>query len=309
MTPRSSRGPGRAAFSLVELLIVITIIGMLVALLVPVSTAAYDYALTIKCRSNMRQIAAAALQYAATNQQWIVPAVYFEDGEGRAYSGNLLDRPHWCNILVDSGYTDAPNTASLGTSPASTKEENIFQCPAGTEDLWPTTSTYPTAPAPSAPAVLGFLRLGRSGHKIDCWYYWNGSSDTAIDPFTQKMHALDFPSMAVPVGAGVHIADVKLDPRLGFHRLDGIKDLTSTVMLADGVGMDAGTDPVASNRARIAARHAGDGGRRSVTNAAFWDGHVEAIDRGESPSEDGVYLMDHLHSSGRPYFRLSDQGF
>jgi prepilin-type processing-associated H-X9-DG protein len=119
--------------------------------------------------------------------------------------------------------------------------------------------------------------------------------------------------MAVPIGANVHMADVRLDPRLGYHRLDGIRDLTSTVMLMDGVGMDAGTGgsgaEATPNRARISARHAGDGGRRSVTNAAFWDGHVEAIDRGAKPSEDGIYLTDHLHSSGRPYFRLSDQGF
>lgn len=308
MTSRPRGGAGRAGFSLVELLVVITIIGLLVAILVPATTAAYDFALTISCRANMGQIAKAVLQYSATNQQWILPAAYIQDADGNAYPGGVLDRPHWCNILVDGGYTDAPNTESLGMEQATAKEENIFQCPAGTDNLWTDTSRYPVATRPFDVDVLGFIRVGRSGRKIDCWYYWNGSSDTMVDTTTGQIHARDYPSMAVPVGSGVTMAAVRLNPSLGFHRLEAIKDSTSTVMLTDGVGIDAGTDPLTDNRARISSRHAGDTGRRGLTNVAYWDAHVDSIDRGQTPTEDGIYLTDHLHTSGRPYFRLSDQG-
>lgn len=53
----------RKAFSLVELLVVIAIIGILVALLLPAVQAARAAARAANCKSNMRQIGMAFLQY------------------------------------------------------------------------------------------------------------------------------------------------------------------------------------------------------------------------------------------------------
>jgi len=298
----------RAAFTLVELLVVITIIGILIGLLVPVTAGIYERALTAACSSNMSQIAKSVLQYTQQNNQMIPAAVYRKDKGGTAYSGKDSDRPHWCNTLVITNFIDAPNTAALGTHDETTTQDNIFRCPSGTLNLWKDDG-YPTAEDPAQPAVLGFMRLGTSDRKIDCWYYWNGSSnDTENDPKTEEVHAKDFPSMAVPPD-GVSMAQLRLDPSLGYHRLDAIKRPASMAMLADGVGIDAGTDPASENLARIAARHSSSSGRHTLTNIAFWDGHVESISRSPNNlSQDGIYLTEELHTGGSPYFRISDQG-
>ncbi|MBX3435103.1 MAG: DUF1559 domain-containing protein [Pirellulales bacterium] len=64
----------RHGFTLVELLVVIAIIGVLVALLLPAIQAAREAARTAQCKSHMRQLALAVLNYESTYK--VLPPAY-----------------------------------------------------------------------------------------------------------------------------------------------------------------------------------------------------------------------------------------
>jgi prepilin-type N-terminal cleavage/methylation domain-containing protein len=72
-----------AAFTLVELLVVIGIIGVLVALLLPAIQMAREAARRSKCSNNLRQISLAALQFEDVNKKLPPGAVWTASGTSR----------------------------------------------------------------------------------------------------------------------------------------------------------------------------------------------------------------------------------
>lgn len=86
-----SRSP--KGFTLVELLVVITIIGILIALLLPAVQAAREAARRAQCQNNLKQLSLAVLNYEATYKIFPPSAVF--------RNANIdTDTEHWANWVI-----------------------------------------------------------------------------------------------------------------------------------------------------------------------------------------------------------------
>src|SRR2546423_1468301 len=69
------RSRSRAAFTLVELLVVIGIIALLISILLPTLNKAREAANVVKCLSNLRQMGQANTLYISQWKGWAVPGI------------------------------------------------------------------------------------------------------------------------------------------------------------------------------------------------------------------------------------------
>ena len=79
----------RHGFTLVELLVVISIIALLLAILMPSLQKARNQAITVVCRSNLKQINLAAALWSVDNEGWVLPATW---SHSSSTSGEVKDR-------------------------------------------------------------------------------------------------------------------------------------------------------------------------------------------------------------------------
>ncbi len=104
-TQHGRRGRKSAGFSLVELLVVISIIAMLASMLIPVIGIVRDQARSTKCRSNLRQMQMANIDYVG-NWGDYVPAFFNVNAGSSTYTNQLIQNTEFIQNCTDGKVTD-----------------------------------------------------------------------------------------------------------------------------------------------------------------------------------------------------------
>jgi prepilin-type N-terminal cleavage/methylation domain-containing protein/prepilin-type processing-associated H-X9-DG protein len=246
---------GRPAFTLIELLVVVIIIAILIAILLGAVLQAYQYALCIQCQNQLNQIAKCAMAYITANGGKIPPTVIRDTANGDRY---------WCHLLANYAGVDAPDMGTAdktqGTLKTRSGQATVLICPSSRDQYVTTSDTWTD---PTDKKAQGWCRLGTGGHMYDTSYYWNGYVGS-LDELTSRYPSLALDSAADPTTQATQVHDVS-----------EIKARSRLVMVADGLFyQDDNRKPQ-----RVAARHTIDISSGGRTNMAFYDCHVEAMDR------------------------------
>jgi len=136
--PGSTGNPARRAagarfsraFTLVELLVVIAIIAVLIGLLLPAVQSAREAARRSSCRTNLKQIGLAILQFESANQALPAGFSYFTDGGGASWGWGAFILPFMEQLTLHDGLN--PGTRRLSqvySSTASAADRALLQTP------------------------------------------------------------------------------------------------------------------------------------------------------------------------------------
>ena len=137
------------AFTLVELLVTVTVIGILAALLLPALSGAKEAARRTQCLNNVKQMQLMSLLYVTDHNDWFVLPISMDPAEvdhGGFRIGNPPPIPAWVAGDLDFNGANLCNTATVLVVDARyaafavyNKNPSLYRCP---DD--PTTITLPS---------------------------------------------------------------------------------------------------------------------------------------------------------------------
>jgi len=283
------RRPHRRGFTLTELLVVLGIIAALVAILLPALNKVRRQAYTLKCASNMRQIALSVLMYTTDNKGVLMPAEVSATGIPNDYQYGWF----WAADLVHLGYIDAPPLVINATTSTVTPPNDlgVFQCPEGIPPTdWSATNNtpgqYPTDPNNNAwtyGSIPNFNALSPTPYGTGTYYQLNCRQTGFPSNYTSGgLNNSPFVYFLAPTdGLGVTTKADLADPRYR-RRITDILHTDTMVMLGEGDSLfwvtntSTTVNGITHYAPSMGARHGtrtGDG-TNAYTNFAFFDGHV-----------------------------------
>lgn len=241
----------RKAFTLIELLIVIAIIGILAALLMPLLSAALKCAQSTYCLNNFKELELGFLLYANDN------ADNFPSVAGEPQGWHPEDWIYWRVPATDTSYGGTPNppfnqspiVQDLGANAAT----NTLRCPGDKSDQ---------------------LRTGAA------------ADYGPIGPFD---YSYTFNGTAAAAGLGLFFSGPGIAATATYFKINKIIDPADKIMLTEEPDCDAERPPgnpttrtdledgrwlpkSGSGGKEVALRHS-----RTTGNAGFSDGHVQAF--------------------------------
>ena len=115
------------AFTIIELLVIITIVSVLITILLPAITLAREVNAQTVCQSNMRQSALITLSYVEDNHQYLP---YSTQNTASPYSGSNPNHRKWNDYINDYDSDAANQTVS------NAKYGRLRRCPGGSNLCW-----------------------------------------------------------------------------------------------------------------------------------------------------------------------------
>ncbi|EIP99670.1 prepilin-type N-terminal cleavage/methylation domain-containing protein [Opitutaceae bacterium TAV1] len=243
LRPAARRGE---AFTLIELLTVIAIIGILAAIIIPTVGRVRESARTAVCLSNVRQIAVAGQMYAADNRDVLVPILERQEG-GR--------RPTWRLLLAP--YIGAGQNHKL-------PKADVFLCPASAATIPPYTGDNEAGGYPSSYGINKTSRLHR--------YKTELTSETDEAKLTTRIHSILNPSRLIMVGDIGKVTSGTINKTSSAGWVD---QQVSTATMINSLGYARFPDDAnftGGDAWNIFPRH----GRKA--NVAFYDGRAASVD-------------------------------
>jgi prepilin-type N-terminal cleavage/methylation domain-containing protein/prepilin-type processing-associated H-X9-DG protein len=318
----------RTGFTLTELLVVIGIIGLLVALLLPALNKARRQAYTIKCASNMREIALSMLMYISDNHGILMPASVSATGIPNNYQYGCF----WAAELVHLGYINAPplviNTATSTVTPPD--DMGVFQCPEGIPptdwgNLTNTLGQYPTDPNNNAwtyGGIPNFSALSPNPYATGTYYQLNCRQTGYVSNYTTGgLNNPPFVWFVAPTdNLGITTA-ADLSNMQYRRKITQITHTETMVMIGESANLfwvsntTSTVNGVVHYAPSVGARHGArtSDGTNAYTNFAFFDGHVALFPTApidstaapaSNPGTDGCSAM--THSSGTVFTFYND---
>ena len=118
------------AFSLVDVLVSIAVIGVLISLLLPTLSHVRESTRRIVCQSNLRQVGLGIAQYADEYDDFLAPSQFYEPDQFLPAAGTQLAQMMTLRVGNDSGYEEKGwDGLGLLYSTYQLRAPEIFYCP------------------------------------------------------------------------------------------------------------------------------------------------------------------------------------